>query len=517
MAGFLGRLARFIRAEMPNLGLSSSGGSPYKTTGWGPRSARWRPGKFGPNAALDYTADILRDQSRDLVRKNALAASAIDRIVSNVVGTGIKPKITDDAIASLWLRWTDEADAGGMLDFYGLQTQVMRSVVEGGECFIRLRPRYPQDGLSVPFQLEILEPEFVPLDWNRTTEGGGIIRQGIEFDRNVRSRRVAYWVYPRHPGEMQIDADAAQWEPVRIPASEIIHVFDPRRPGQIRGEPWLARVLARIADVEGYDEAELQRKRTSALFVGFVRRPSPEGGFSLEEMQEIWGDGAQAGADGVGEVSLEPSTMQTLLPGEDVEFAQPSDVGGQYETFMRAQHRSIAAAMGILYEQLVGDYSQVNDRTWRAAMMEFRRRCGMWQHQIMVYQFCRPVWRRWVDLAVLGGAIDASSAPDEAPTWTPPRWDYINPVQDIQAMRESVQAGFTSRSALVSELGEDAVKVDAEIAADNARADELGLRLTTDGRVTNPETVLPNEVDGTPADNPGDPGAQPQNVLRLRR
>jgi hypothetical protein len=91
------------------------------------------------------------------------------RLRRHCIGTGIKPVLHPDAsikeqIQSLWLRWTDEADASGLTDFYGLQAMACRSVMEAGECFIRLRPRLPKDGLSVPLQLQLLEAEHLQLE-----------------------------------------------------------------------------------------------------------------------------------------------------------------------------------------------------------------------------------------------------------------------------------------------------------------------------------------------------------------
>ena len=55
-------------------------------------------------------------------------------------------------------------------------------------------------------------------------------------------------------------------------------------------------------------------------------------------------DGAQKDADGAALVGLQPGTMQLLLPGEDIKFSDPADVGGSYESFqyrtMRPETRS---------------------------------------------------------------------------------------------------------------------------------------------------------------------------------
>ena len=65
-------------------------------------------------------------RARWLVRNNGYAASAVDAFANHVVGDGIKPssKIADAAkkeeLQKLWLAWTDEADAEGLTDFFGL-------------------------------------------------------------------------------------------------------------------------------------------------------------------------------------------------------------------------------------------------------------------------------------------------------------------------------------------------------------------------------------------------------------
>jgi lambda family phage portal protein len=168
------------------------------------RTLGWNPANEGINALVAGGGDALRARSRDMVRRNAWASNAVESFVGNAVGTGIKPqsKHPDPAIKrrlqELWLRWTDEADAAGLTDFYGLQSLVCRSTIEGGECLVRLRDRRPEDGLSVPLQLQLLEAEHLPAAKNENLPNGNVIRAGIEFDKI--GRRVAYHLYREHPG-----------------------------------------------------------------------------------------------------------------------------------------------------------------------------------------------------------------------------------------------------------------------------------------------------------------------------
>jgi lambda family phage portal protein len=215
--------------------------------------------------------------------------------------------------------------------------------------------------------------------------------------------------------------------------------------------------------------------------------------------------------DGAGQplVPLSPGLFQELSPGEEVEFSKPPDAGSGYKDFMRQQLLAVSAATGVPYEALTGDMSGVNDRTVRVVFNEFRLRIQMVQHHLIAFQLCRPVWRAWMDAAVLSGALPISLAdyranPDAylAVKWTPPRTPYIHPVQDVEAQQAAIRAGLTSRSAVVSELGEDAEAIDEQQAADNERADEYGLQYASDARF--PETGV------KPTTNTDQPGANGQ-------
>jgi lambda family phage portal protein len=463
------------------------------------------------------TQHELRSKSRDLVRRNAWANGAIDAFVANAVGTGIKPQcmVADEALRSqiqnLWRDWTQEADAQGLTDFYGLQALACRAMLEGGECLVRIRLRRAEDQLAVPLQLQVLEPEHLPIHLNRQiTEGqnaGNVIRAGIEFDG--LGRRVAYHLTRAHPEEVAGLAQAVPMsghgssllpdDTVRIPASEVIHLFRVLRPGQIRGEPWLSRALVKLNELDQYDDAELVRKKTAAMFAGFVTRQSPE--------DQLLGEG-EADSQGIALASLEPGTLQLLEPGEDIKFSDPADVGGQYGEFLRTQFRSVAAAMGVTYEQLTGDLTGVNYSSIRAGLLEFRRRVEVIQHGTLVHQLCRPIWQAWMTQAVLSGALSIPGFARHAGArrlalsckWVPQGWQWVDPEKEFKAVLLAIRSGLMSRSEAVSSFGYDSEDVDREIAADNARADGLGLIFDSDGRkVARTGVVHPNAPDANAA------------------
>ena len=430
----------------------------------------WNPPLENINALVASGGPRLLARSRELVVTNGYAANACEAFAANLVGDGIKPSslITDaalrDRVQKLWLAWTDEADADGLTDFYGLQAMIAREMFVAGECFVRLRPRRAEDGLLVPLQLQLLQAEMLPFEKTEMDPNGNRIRCGIEFD--LIGRRVAYHFRRRHPGD-STDQRVAVPDTVRVPAEEVLHIYRPIDAGQIRGLPHVAPAMVRLFLLDQYDDAELDRKKTAAMFAGFITKTAPE--------DPMMGEGA-ADLDGAAIASLEPGTMQVLLPGEDVKFSSPADVGGGYEAFQYRTLLSVSASLGLPYHLVTGDVRQANYSSLRAELVEFRRRIGQLQHGVMAHQLCRPIWRRWLETAVLSGALDIGDPAVARPVqWIPPRWDWVDPLKDIQAQVLAMEAGITSRRKVVEATGYDVEEVDRENAADAKRASDMGL------------------------------------------
>lgn len=451
----------------------------HDAAGNGRRLRGWSPASTGPNRA-NTGAPSIRNRARDVVRNDWAGSAIINRWASNLVGTGIiaRPKTTDAALKTkindLWDDWQQVCDADGTLDLYGLQNMVARNWIAAGEVFIRLRPRFPQDGLPVSLQLQVLEADMVPAQ-DSTAPNGNEIAQGIEFDR--LGRRVAYWMHRNHPGDGRSDTGQL----VRIPADTVLHIFEPLRPGQLRGISELAPVLTKLRSVGNFDDSVLHRQELSNLFAGFVERTPSVNDRAIDP---ITGQTIQTDTSGVPMVAMEPGTMQELLPGETVKFSDPPDAGANYADFTRAQYQLIAAGTGLPYELLTGDLRDISDRALRVIIQEFRRLCQQRQWHILIPQLCQKVRNAWADAAVLDGALTTEEGKTaKRVNWVPQGWAYIHPLQDIQAQKIAVENGLSSRNRVITERGDDPEQIDAERADDYARAESLGL---------NPKLTDPN-------------------------
>jgi lambda family phage portal protein len=483
---------------------ASSGATALVGSGWGYEASRlnrrlrgWTAERSNINALLTRGGDLLRARARQLCRENPYAANAVEAFVAAAVGTGIKPSslITDAAmraqIQAVWLAWTDEADADGLTDFYGLQALVARAMFEGGECFVRFRPRRPEDGLLVPLQLQLLEAELLPLTHNEDLGGGRRIRAGIEFD--AIGRRTAYHFLREHPGDALLGASSV--DKTVVPASEVMHVYRPLRPGQIRGQPEITPGMIRLYLLDQYDDAELDRKRVAAMFAGFVTSPAPDPERPLGGEEAVSGDTAI--------LPLEPGMIQVLAEGQDITFSSPSEVGGSYEAFQFRALNAIAAALGLPYHSVTGDVSKANYSSLRASQVEFRRRMDQFQHATLVYQLCRPVWQRWLETAVFAGVItglgpvryNRERRELTAAKWIPPKWDWVDPLKDRQAQALAEDRGWTARSDSIEAEGFDPEEVDARILADRQREAEKGLKFPREA--TTPAAQREAEITGS--------------------
>ena len=446
------------------------------------------------NALIAASGPDITARARWLVRNNGYAVNAVESWAANTVGDGIKPiaKIDDadrkEELQRLWLAWTDEADAEGLTDFYGLQRRAAREVFIAGEVFFRIRMRRAGDGLTVPLQLQMLPAEMLPLEQTGVAANGNAIRQGIEFDRI--GRRVAYHFLRRHPGDSTDPGLAG--EIVRVPASEIIHVIDPVEGGQLRGVSKLAPAIVKLFLLDQYDDAELDRKKVAAMYAMFVTSPAPENPLAPAEEDE-----------GPAGVEISPGQVVRLDPGEDVTVGQPADSGATYEPFQYRTLLQISAALGIPYPYLANDMVKGNFSNSRLALIEFRRRVSAWQHSVMVYQLCRLVYARWMDAAVLSGALDlpgfeANRSRLLAADWLPTKWDWVDPLKDANAEIAQIEAGLKSRGQAIAERGYDAEQVDREIAAERARERALGLDFRRPGSPA--QGVQAGPVEGEEAD-----------------
>ena len=427
------------------------------------RMGGWKTAGGSANSEIEFSGIILRDRARDLYRNNPWARRAVNAIVDNTVGHGVAAQIAADsretpdgkAFSEWWAEWagTTACDANGQHDLAGLQRLWLRTIAQSGECLIRARLRRSSDGLPIPLQLQVLEPDHID---STTTANAGDDRfvAGVKF--NKIGKRLGYQLYKEHPGE----ASSVSLESVFVPAESVAHGYLQERPGQVRGVTWLAAAIIRMRNLDGYEDAELMRQKIASCFAGYITDPDGE-------------IGSGPGSEEVAPFDLvEPGTVTTLPPGVSIEFSKPPEVTG-YGAFVSQQLRAVAMSLGITYQMLAGDYSDVNFSSGRMGHLEAQRTIGVWQRDVIQNQFCKPVLRWAFQAAMIAGRQNRPIPVH----WIPPRREMIDPAKEIPALVLAIESGLMTWPAAVQSMGYDPEEQLATIAATQEKMKALGIDL----------------------------------------
>lgn len=456
------------------------------------RTDGWRPRRAGASANTDHAADAreLRIRARALVQNVPYIARGLQALVSATIGTGIEPRFDGgdaDKLNQLWSAWSKVADADGIFDLSGLQAAAYRAMVQDGEVLIRRRSRRPADNLPVPIQLQLLEIDWLDSGKNSSSRTGNTIINGIEYD--ALGKPAAYWLFEQHPGESRGwfgRAGASK----RIDAGDIIHLFAPTRPGQGRGISRLAPVIARTRDLMLYEDAELQRKNLETR-LGLVVSGDAE---ALATGVTAYGSAATPGDPNserkYGDLGVLPSGGVTELPpGMEMTAVEPKPAGG-YVEYCKFNLHLVAAGIGVPYESMTGDMNEVNFSSARIRQIEFRRDTEQEQWLVVIPRLCERIAGWFIDGAVLVGK--ARLGAPRSVDWSTPRWDYVNPAQDVAAEVQAIGNGLLSPSEALRRRGYKPAQVFAEMGADyelmkKSGALELMRLLMTKGAGSAPE------------------------------
>jgi capsid protein len=250
-----------------------------------------------------------------------------------------------------------------------------------------------------------------------------------------------------------------------------------------------------LYDLRGYFEAELVRKRIESCLSVFVTT-DPD---AVDDGTAAIG--LPSTVDATRRERLAPGIISYLRPGEDVSTAVPASGGGIGE-FSRVQLQASAAAAGVMYEQVTGDFSGTNYSSYRAGNFDFRRMVSRHQWLTITPMLLAPVTQAFARHALISGL---------APGNTLPRWSHempefisVDPKKDAEADALNMRMGKVRPSQLIGRTGYNFEEHLEGWAADLAAiADALGdIQFEGDPRKSQNQTKGP--TDGDPEDKSAD-------------
>lgn len=476
----------------------------------------WRPGAGSANADTSYDRTDLRSRSRDLARNNPTACAAINTNVSNVIGTGLsmRPRIAaktlgldaeqaeeyETTIAEEWKLWatSQNCDTARTLDFYGLQEQAFRSMLESGDVFALL-PSVKRRAWPYTLAVQLIEADRVSNPGFKADSE--TIVGGVEFDTYGAPKQ--YHISNKHPGDLQ--RAGMTWRPYvafgeKTGRRNVIHLFDQLRPMQARGVPFLSPVIEPLKQLGTYTDAELQAAVISGAFSVFIKMDPDafQDLFSEEARTAITSSASQW--DG----NLSSGKAVNLLPGEEVSSANPGRPNAEFDPFVTAIFQQIGMALEIPFEVLTMHYTASYSAA-RAALLTAWRVFYKRRH-FMAARFCQPIYEEFLAEAVGMGRLALPgffADPLTHQAWCAAEWagdgpGSIDPLKEVGAAAARVELG-------ISTLERESIAYDGEDWDSKHRQQVKEFTARRDAGLPYPG-ITPQGV-ATPA--PPDPNADP--------
>lgn len=371
----------------------------------------WFTSNNDANSDILPDLPLLRSRSRDLVRNDPIASGAINTVTTNVVGSGLTLQCSIDAVLlgmsteesaewqanterefKLWAE-SKNCDITRTQNFAGLQDLASRSALENGDSF-SLLPMVAVKDWPYKTRVQLVESDRIcnkkdQRDSDRLAGGIAIDKYGApEFLHVLKS----------HPGGL--NTNKKQWSEVRFFGKNtgrvnVVHYFDRRRIGQLRGVPYLAPVIEPLKQLRRYTDAELMAAVISGFFTVFIK--SEAGADSLIGNDEIQGKSR--------EYELGHGTIIEGNAGDSVETIDAGRPNKEFSPFVDAIMMQVGVALELPKEVLakvfLSSYSAA-----RAALLDawkfFSKR-----RRLLATNFCQPIYEAWLEEAVSLGRVHA--------------------------------------------------------------------------------------------------------------
>ena len=392
-----------------------------------------------PNNEVLQAGQNLRQMARHLEQNHDLALGVINTLVSNIVGPhgiGIEPQprkadgTIDDVLArkilDLWKDWVTAPEVTRQHDWASAQRIMCRSWLRDGEVFAQTivgNSAFLNHGTTVPFSIEMLEADYVPMDYNTLapTPQAGQITQGIEH--NAWGMPTAYHVYKNNPLEGSSGGIVGGSDTKRIPAASMLHLKNVHRIRQARGVSVFASVLTRFDDLKDYEESERIAAKIAASMAAYIKKGSPD-----------TYDPDQSGEDRM--MKMAPGMIfDDLLPGEDIGTIDTNRPNTNLLAYRNGQLKAIAAGTGPTFSSIAKTY----DGTYSAQRQELVEGYAMYSTMAneFISRIVRPIYERFIAAAVAAGllgnvrGIDAATLDDAA--YLPLSMPWIDPQKEAEA------------------------------------------------------------------------------------
>jgi len=463
---------------------------------------------------------LVRERARDIERSNDFAKRFLLEFEANVPGPDgftfqsnvtefVKDKnnnwqkkqdvlansLIENALADFSL--VANCTINGQHSFSALQKLASVMFARDGEVFIRI---IPNSDAKYGIQLQIIEPEAVDEFLNTILDNGNIVKMGVEL--NAWRRPVAYYIRKRSSSVDLWGAMRSAGDNERIPAEQMLHLFDQRSPNQTRGISLLVQSLVRLKRLSDYEEAVLINAQTAASKMGFFSDKNPEMPDNAPIGKVVDEEGTEISEEegGVPQLDTTPGSFE-YIGANDFTPWSPEFPTAQHEMLFKTTSHAFSAGMGSDYASITNDLGDTSYSSARVGLLDSRE---IWKLRqiIVIDRILLPFYGIWLKFSILSGALNLPMSKFDKfnkPVFIGRRWSWVDPLKDIMASALAVEYGFTTRTQILAESGLDIQEVNAELAQEQADAEAAGITLKFNEKATNSGAAALNDVNAADA------------------
>lgn len=398
----------------------------------------------------------LRDLARHLDRNHDISRGILNTLVRNIVGPtgiGVQPQpmdadgniLTDLAkqLDVLWRQWSVQPEVTGEFNRARSEQLMCRTWMRDGEGlwqYLEGTIAKLSHNTPVPFSLELLEPDLLPIDYNDPIRG---ISQGIQID--AWGRPQAYWIYREHPGDPFVAMPTLKV----VSTDRIGHIKLVDRLNTRRGVSMFASVLSRLDDLKDYEESERIAAHIAASMAAFIKKGVPD---------TFDTDNPAAPR----QMNFAPGMIfDDLLPGEDIGTIDSNRPNPNAVTWRDGQIRAVAAGADVSYSTASKNYNG----TYSAQRQELVEQWSAYSvlQQAFIDQFTSEVYGRFVAACLAGGLIKpvkgVTFAQISHALYMPPVMPWIDPVKEVMGWQMQEDRAYISGAEIVRRQGRNPADV----------------------------------------------------------
>lgn len=559
-----------IIPDQPSLGAtvpaqperSALGGGAYEAAArLSKEMASWIVRNGSADADLLPNKEILDARSKDIARNDAYVDNGIEKYKDSVVGArfslNANPNI--DYLTLLDKRfdytWMEEFQAEVEAK-YGLSAE------SNSNWFDAQRKKTATEMIRLGLGTYLIQGEvlyssewirrsrrpfntaYLMIDPTRLDDPG--ISGGQPFTKNIRKgvrqnangEAVGYFIANEHPHDYypmfnSVTGKSFQYTPKETPwgRMNILHVYEEKRIGQTRGVSKLASALKEMKMTKSFRDVMLQNAIVNATYAAAIESELPTaqvfeimgGDVSGEPDAEKFGDavsGYTAGflgalaeymansngtmLNGVRIPHLFPGTKLNMLPA-----GQGGPLGTEFEDSLL---RYLAAAMGISFEQLTGNFTGINYSTLKGAINETQKHMNVVKRNV-AERIANFMYTNWLEEQIVNGQI--TSMPRNHPSfweglnreaYSQAQWfnsgrGQIDEAKETQAAMLRLKSNITTYEEEMGRLGLDWRQVILQKSRENAFAERHGVNLSFEDNALNAASGTPREPDDSNGGN----------------